>query len=135
MYVALFGLVTSLEIIMAKVIRLEFAGTDGWRDCLFAHQRTRVQREIDKAKNENRFAGALLLTSFSEKVTIISKSPRLEDAEGFARDLKDIRELLRNPLAHADDFAASNDAAKQTCEAVRRSEWWSKYFSEWLKTI
>jgi CBS domain-containing protein len=131
---ALFGLVTHLEIIMTEVIRRESGGTDDWFDRLSPGRQQKVREEIYKAQRTDRFVDALLFTQIVDKATIIRRSPRLINGKIREREVKKI-EMLRNSLAHANDYAQSPDAAKQTCEAVRLIETWSKHFSQWLKDI
>jgi hypothetical protein len=59
------------------------------------------------------FVDALLFTQFVDKVTIISKSPLFGSGNGeFERELKQVQ-TLRNLLAHANDYAATTDAASK----------------------
>jgi len=130
---ALFGLVTNLEIIMIEVIRRVFGSTEDWFDRLSPGRQQKVRETIEEAQRGDRFVDALLFTQIVDKATIIRRSP-LSPGKIHQRDIKKI-ETLRNGVAHANDYADSPDAAKQTCEAVRLIERWSDHFSQWLKNI
>jgi hypothetical protein len=132
---ALFGLITYLEIIMTNVIRREFDRTEAWLDRLSNGRRTNLKNEIGKARIDDGLVDALLFTQFIDKVTIIRKSPLFKFARDlFESELKKIQSL-RNHLAHANDYAASPEAASETCKTVRLIDKWSKQFSQWLQDI
>jgi hypothetical protein len=67
-------------------------------------------------------------------MTIIRRDHRLTGPKGqFEDELKEIQ-LLRDNLAHANDYAASPQAATRTCETVRLMDKWSKEFLQWPPT-
>jgi hypothetical protein len=62
----------------------------------------------------------------TDKVSIIKMSPDLGGEKGqFVSDLARIQ-LLRDNLAHANDYAAARDAASQVCQTVRSMDTWIK---------
>jgi hypothetical protein len=130
---ALFGLVTSLEIIMAHVIRSEFKRTSRWLERLSEGRRQKLENEIKKAHQDDSFVDALLFTQFADKVTIIRKSSRMAvGSPAFENEFKQIQSL-RDHLAHANDYAASPEAACKVCRTVQVIEKWNKEFSDWLR--
>ena len=121
---ALFGLVTDLEITMANAIRQNFNGTDAWLERLAPGRREKLKTEIDNSSFHDGFVDALLFTQFCDKVTIIRKSPRFAArATGFEGEMKKVQ-TLRDHLAHANDYAATPDAASRVCATVRLIEKW-----------
>jgi hypothetical protein len=65
-----------------------------------------------------------LMTEFCDKAAIIGKRSNLPTSRKvFARAMVDA-ERLRNAAAHANDFAATPEAAGQTCATVRSIEEW-----------
>jgi hypothetical protein len=123
---ALFGVVTYLEIIMADVIRREFKGTDKWLDRLPDGRQQKLHVEISKARGDDDLIEALLFTQFSDKITIILRSPRFSfEKKEFECELKQIQSL-RDHLAHANDYASSAQAASETCRTVRSIDKWSR---------
>jgi hypothetical protein len=132
---ALFALVTHLEIIMVNAIRSECDDTEGWLERLPEKRRKILQTEIDKTRVDDGLVDALLFTQFADKVTIIRRSPRFPFGKGrFESELKQAQSL-RDHLAHANDYAASPDAARNVCSAVRLIDKWNKELSGWLRTV
>jgi hypothetical protein len=132
---ALFGLITYLEIIMTNVIRREFDQTEAWLGRLSEGRRRNLENQIGKARVDDGLVDALLFTQFIDKVTIIRKSPLFKFGRDlFESELKKIQSL-RNHLAHANDYAASPEAASETCRTVRLIDKWSKHLSQRLRDI
>jgi hypothetical protein len=132
----LFGLVTHLEIIMSATIRSEFRGSndpDGWLGRLSPERRKKIEREIREATTEQSLVDSLLFTQFGDKETIIRKSPFFKlNKRAFKNELAQIQ-TLRNALAHANDYASSQEAARQTCRTVRLIEAWSATLATWSR--
>lgn len=127
----LFGLITHLEMVMAKVLEEEFECTDGWLERLPENRRRKIQAEIAAANQKDGIVDALLFTQFADKVTAISRSPifKLENGK-FYGELKRIQSL-RNLLAHANDYAATPEMASRVCSTVRLIDKWTEEFSDW----
>jgi hypothetical protein len=122
---ALFGLVTYLEIVMANVIRRKFESDEAWLNVLPTGRRDNLKNEIAKAVSSGNLVDPLLFTQFADKATLIRgyvKSSIGRDA--FERDFKTMQSL-RDHLAHANDYAASPDAAAETCRSARLIERWT----------
>jgi hypothetical protein len=130
-----FGLVTYLEIIMAEAVRREFDSTDSWIERLSDGRRVKLQDEIGMAREEDGLVDTLLFTQFADKITIIRGSPRLTFEERiFKSELKQIR-VLRDHLAHANDYAASADAACKVSSTVRLIDKWNRELSNWPHSV
>jgi hypothetical protein len=130
--VTLFGLITYLEILMTDVIRQQFNGGDGWLDRISEGRRQKLLAEIAKARSNEPLIDALLFTQFIDKVNIIWKSGRFSVAKNqFESHFKKIQSL-RDRLAHANDYAASPDAAIDTCKTVRLIDEWTDRLSKLL---
>ncbi len=132
--VALFGLVTHLEITMANAIHSEFGRTEGWIDRLPENRQQKLRYEIAKARGKEGLVDALLFTQFADKVTIIRTSPYfLFSKNNFKNELEQIRSL-RDHLVHANDYAASVEAASQVCRTARLVDKWSKELWNWPRS-
>ncbi len=130
---ALFGLVTHLEILMAEVIRREFKGTWEWMKRLSEERQQKLRNELEKAQKRDGLVDPLLFTQFADKKSILRKSGHLKTSrERFDDELGRIRSL-RDHLAHANDYAASPEAASKTCETVRLLDAWREEFLQWLQ--
>ena len=124
-------MITHLEIVMAQAIRSEFGLTQGWLKRLTEDRRRKLHAVMLKADQEDGFVNALLFTQFADKVTILRKSPSFEFGKSeFERELRGIG-ALRDLLAHANDYAATPDAACSVCSNVRLIEKWNTRLFDW----
>jgi hypothetical protein len=127
--VALFTMVTHLEILMTEFIRRDCREPHEWLKRLQPERQKKIRREIEKARREDSFVDELLLTLFPDKVKIIrSGGPKFSSTRDFGEDLERVRSL-RNALAHADNYAASRDDAINACETVRIMDHWIEQFN------
>jgi hypothetical protein len=130
---ALFGMVTHLESEMMKAIQREFNDSDEWIQRLPPARRNKINEEINKAKSEDVFVDRLLFTQFIDKVTIIRKSASfLFSGDTFEDDLRQVQSL-RDKVAHANDYATTEEAATQVCKTVRLMDRWIAELSDWLR--
>jgi hypothetical protein len=109
---------------MADVIRAKFGNDDAWKAQLSAGRREHLEERIAARQGSGMEVEALLMTEFCDKATIVGRWPNLPVSRGaFKSDMASIQKL-RDDLAHANDFAATPDAARQTCATVRLiAEW------------
>jgi hypothetical protein len=126
---ALFAMVTHFELIMAEVIRRRSGEPELWIGRLSDGRAGGVHEKVAAAKQENTSVDPLLYTEFCDKVTLIAEDwPLPKDGAlrkpVFKRDMHGIEDL-RNNLAHANDFAATREAARRLCERVRRLDLWT----------
>lgn len=128
---ALFAMVTRLEIAMADVIRSEFSGSDRWMNRLSGDRQIKVREKISTAKSNDTYVDSLLFTEFGDKATIIRKNPKIgSDKKSCKREFNRVREL-RDHLAHANDYAATPDAACEVCQTVRLMDDWITRLTAW----
>ncbi len=128
---ALFAIITYAEMTMADAIRREFSGTDEWMSELPDLRKSKIRDEFALARSDDNVVDLLLFSQFSDKVAVIRQSPALPSSKrGFDADMKAARKL-RDKLAHANDYAASRDAAREVCATVRMIEHWIAQFSAW----
>jgi hypothetical protein len=128
---ALFAMVTQLEITMAEAIRREFNQSTEWMGRLSAKRKCKVQKDVAEAKTQDTFVDDLLYTQFCDKVTIVKKSPDFRWSKtSFAADLDKVQSL-RDNIAHANDYAAKLEDARQVCETVRLMDYWIERLASW----
>ncbi|MCY3859117.1 MAG: hypothetical protein OXG25_09455 [Gammaproteobacteria bacterium] len=116
---ALFSVVTGLELAMADRIG------DAWKDCpngwlslLSDDRREAVEKRIAQAKQRDTFVNEIAYTQLADKATIVRKSKFLR---GSNRELNNAFTAigdLRNNLAHANDYAATESAAYEVSNTV-----------------
>ena len=116
---ALFALVTGLEISMFEAIKKEFPGGE-WRSCLSSGRLDKITEEIDKSKDLNNSVDDLLFTQFCDKRDILTRLSCFSSRKKEVRNrLNEIQKKLRDKLAHANNYAATPNAAREVCAVVR----------------
>jgi hypothetical protein len=130
---ALFGLVTYLEIVMANVVRRKFESKEAWLDALPTTRQLKLREEIAKAASSGNLVDPLLFTQFADKATLIRSCEQWPmGRDEFEKDFRTIQSL-RDHLAHANDYAASPEAAIETCKSMRLIERWTDKLLELLE--
>ncbi len=117
---ALFTLLTSFEMVMAKRIEAEWPSEpDGWLKLLCPKRRKSIRRNIRKAKQNDGFVSEIVSTQFSDKAAIIEGRALLSGCRtALECDFSSIRDL-RNNIAHANYYAETPKAARGVCAVVR----------------
>lgn len=127
----LFAIITHAEMTMADAIRREFGGTDGWMERLSEDRQKKIRCQYDRADSHDNAVGLLLFSQFAGKVSAIKKRPLFTAGKNkFESDMQTAQKL-RDKLAHANDYAASRDAAAQVCATLRMIEHWIAQLSAW----
>lgn len=116
---ALFALITGLEISMFKAIKKAFPTNDCWKRHLSVGRRTKIDERVTQSHKSNGFVDALLFTQFCDKAEIILKFFPLPQSKRAIRYQIETIQALRDNLAHANEYAASPDEARQVCAVVR----------------
>ena len=121
---ALFTVITALETAMAHRIQAEWPDPNDWLDMLSARRRAVAERRIAEAAGGDTSVSEIFFTEFADKKTIFVKKgfSNYGTKSALKRDLDDIRKL-RDEVAHANDYAASKEAAESVADivgAVRR---------------
>jgi hypothetical protein len=92
-----------------------------------------LREEIAKAVESSSLVDPLLFTQFADKATLIRNCEQWSmGRDPFDRDFGTMQ-LLRDHLAHANDYAASPEAAVETCKSVRLIERWTNKLLELLE--
>lgn len=114
--VALFGLITGLEIEMLRAIRSHLPKGDAWLEYLPKDRKGYIQKTIEKSVEGDGVVDSLLHTNLRDKAQILR---RIADASPWAGTEEESERIvkLRNAVAHAKDYAMSLPEA----EAVRRT--------------
>ena len=114
---ALFGLITGLELEMARAIRRWCPSSDGWLEDLGSDARKRVDELIQRSRRNDSEVDSLLFTTFWDKVKILRSIDDPVVWTGSRRQnrkqLRKIKDFLRDPIAHARDYVVSRDDVKR----------------------
>ena len=113
---------------MVKKFELESASGEAKKIREFAVETAAAALTFKKSLLET-----LLFTLFSDKATLIHNCERWS----IGRDVFDgdfrAMQTLRNHLAHANDYAATPEAASETCRSARLIERWTDKLLELLE--
>ena len=113
----LFSVVTALEMAMADRIADEWQD-NGWLNLLSDRRRETVEGWICEAKRNDTYVSDIASTQFADKATIVLKQCLVAGSKSSLReDFKAIRKL-RDPLAHANDYASTPALAKSVSRTV-----------------
>ena len=118
---ALFSVVTALEMAMADRIAAEWQDSDCWLNLLSCDRRKKVKDQICKARGNDTYVSDIASTQYADKKTIICKCKRdLVAGRSRRRLKKDFEAIikLRDPLAHANDYASNLALAKSVSRTV-----------------
>ena len=113
---ALFSVVTALEMAMADRIADEWQD-NGWLNLLSDTRREKVEGWICEAKRNDTYVSDIASTQFADKATIVLKQGLVCSKSSLRKDFKAIRKL-RDPLAHANDYASTPALAKSVSRTV-----------------
>jgi hypothetical protein len=116
---ALFALITGFEITMAEAIRRMFPGSAAWMFLLSEPRQSKIYEEIQKSKESDAFVDPLLFTQFAEKRTITTKSCQIGESKSALEGRLTQIESLRDKVAHANEYAATLEQARNVCAVVR----------------
>ncbi len=115
----LFALITGFEITMMETIGRKYKNELDWMIALSPERRNKVELQKRKSEAADALVDSLLFTQFADKKTLIKKQlPRAANKSLFEKRLKTI-ELLRNKVAHANEYANSPERARDVCKTVR----------------
>lgn len=124
---ALFLLVTHVELLMAEWIRGEVPSNKDVLARLPQERKKSLEQEWNRRRKDNVAIDRLAVTQFFDKRNLLLEwgfvSGKEQRAE-FEKDLDNIERLLRNPLAHAGDFAFDDQRALKVVSIVRSARHW-----------
>ncbi len=115
---ALFALVTGLEISMYEAIKRKLP-TGDWRSCLSQSRQEKIQQKITRSKDQDGFVDELLFTEFCDKRDILTKLSCFSSRKKELRNPLKRIEGLRHKIAHANEYAATPEEARDVCGIVR----------------
>jgi len=129
--VALFCLITHLEMTMADAIRRENVSSAEWIRRLSDPRQGALRKRVNEAKDKDIEMDHLLYTEFCDKVTILRKSSHFRTRKtGFKNDMNAIRDL-RDRIAHANDYATESVDVKKLSAVVANIEHWTNFLADW----
>jgi predicted transcriptional regulator len=122
---ALFMLVTHVELLIARWIRTVHPVDESLLSLLSQGRREKVEEEWIRQREDNFEVDLFTATHFSDKRELLLKLHfPLRNEEQARAELEGIEQHLRNPVAHAGEYAYSPKAARETVEAVKNARRW-----------
>ncbi len=124
---ALFLLVTHVELLMVRWIRSRESSEETLMSMLSAKRRDKTAQEWNRLRKNNLAVDRLTATQFCDKRDLLLKLDFVsckKQRTAAKKDLEHIEQLLRNPLAHAGDFALDEEKALQVVFTVRTARQW-----------
>lgn len=116
---ALFGLITGLEMAWAQAIALHWNGGDGWMQHLSRNRQGKLRDRMAYLRRTDAFVDALETTQLADKFTVLLRENLLPGTERQLRGQYDRIEELRNDLAHANGYAETPGRARALSQTAR----------------
>lgn len=120
---AIFLLITHLELLMSDWIRQRCQSEREWIEQLGNDRPKNIEKQWKKLQANDLAIDRLTATHFSDKYKLVMKLSSLEDPEESENELYRIKEL-RNRVAHAGDYALTQETARETIEVVGLTRKW-----------
>lgn len=117
--IALFSLITGLEILMTQKIRKVYSSDQKWMPLLNEHRQTVLNEQIAMTRSSDAYVDDLLFTQFADKALILKKGCGLEWSKSKLEKAFRRVQKLRNSLAHANVYAHTPEAAKDVSATAR----------------
>lgn len=124
---ALFLLITHVELLMAGWIRSREPSEEKLMSLLSDKRKDKTNQEWNRLRKNNLAVDKLTATQFGDKrdlllkLDFVSGKQQKTDAK---KDLENVERLLRNPVAHASDFALDEEMALEVVSTVRTARQW-----------
>ena len=115
---ALFALITGFEMVMVRAIETKLPD-DEWKKSLSLERAKKIDEQIQKSKNARDYVNSLLFTQFCDKATILRKHFNLGESKKTCDNELNKIQSLRDDLAHANQYASTQDRAKEVCATIR----------------
>lgn len=126
---ALFLLVTHVELLMAEWIRGREPSDEKLMSLLTDKRRGKTNQEWNRLRKNNLAVDKLTATQFCDKRDLLLKLDFVtgKRQERAKKDLENVERLLRNPVAHAGDFALNEATALEVVSTVQTARQWIAY--------
>ncbi|MFN8473884.1 MAG: CBS domain-containing protein [Anaerolineae bacterium] len=121
-----FMMITHLEMLMADLIRARYPDSTGWRRRLSEERRARIDQKEEELRQPGNNPEPLELTDFADKREIVRVEYDLPNR--FQKDLGDI-ERVRNSVAHAGNYAQTEDRLRKFVKRIRLADKWIEELS------
>jgi hypothetical protein len=119
----IFLLITHLELLMSDWIRRRCQSEQDWLKELSSKRRKGIEKQWGKLQDNDLAIDKLTATHFSDKYKLVVELGSFEDPGDCENELNRIKEL-RNRVAHAGDYALTQETARETIEVVGLARKW-----------
>jgi CBS domain-containing protein len=120
-----FAIYTNLELTMKELILKNLPEDSEWKSLLSPDRQAKIQERKDEYKRENIDPALIDFTEFYDKYGIIKRY--FKEPSEFEKDMKKVQKWLRNPIAHARNFAPNNLALVDFINLLSKAQNWTEY--------
>ena len=104
---------------MFEAIKREFPDNNNWNLLLSKGRQKKIEEEIRRSRQGDNLVDELLFTQFCDKSEILVNGFQIPDSKSMFRKRMEKIQALRDRLAHANEYAASANDARNVCVIVR----------------
>jgi hypothetical protein len=117
--VAIFSLITNLEIVLADVITSQYPDDNDWIKKLSPNRQAKLQAAVDRSRKSDLAVSKMVLTQFADKTSLAIKLDLIDLPNVKLRELFEKINMLRNEIAHSANFADDDQKATELCSTVK----------------
>lgn len=117
--VAIFSLITNLEIILADAITTEYPDDRDWIKRLSSSRQEKLQAAVNRSRKSDLAVSKMVLTQFADKTSLAIKLDLIDLSSRRLKELFYKINILRNEIAHSANFADDELKASELCSTVR----------------
>lgn len=125
-----FALVTHLELLMKEIIILKLPRDSDWMSLLSEGRQDKINTKKEEYAKEKLDPPLVELTDFCDKHTVLSRHLKLP--KNFSNDLSKIEKAIRNPLAHAANFAPDDAKLQEFINMLGNTQYWTHELNQYL---
>lgn len=128
-----FALVTNLELLMMEIIKQQLPQDNDWLPLLSTKRQENVINKQKMYASQRMDPLLIEFTDFCDKRVILKEHLNL--GKTFEKDLKDIENVLRNPLAHAATFVEDDAGLERFIRTLESTHTWIQQLGKYLSEV
>lgn len=117
--VAIFSLITNLEIVLADVITSKYPDDKDWIKKLSPNRQAMLQAAVDRSSKSDLAVSKMVFTQLSDKTALAIKLDLIDLPNVRLKELFYRINILRNEIAHSANFADDEQKASDLCLTVK----------------
>lgn len=117
--VAIFSLITNLEIVLADVITSKYPDDKDWIKKLSPNRQAMLQAAVDRSRKSDLAVSKMVFTQLSDKTALAIKLDLIDLPNARLKELFYRINILRNEIAHSANFADDEQKASELSLIVK----------------